>query len=618
MVKEREASDWEKNAIREEFEKAVARNATAAEIDQIRRDIAELLGLSYAQVKAIGAWKREENGLVLKPTQVAGEVNKNDIEEMLDSSESAANRNTKTNENTSLSNALSAIGSSADPTTHEEVLHSAPAPDLATSGHAISFHPQSGAWTDYEHSAIKGVWRYAEADMIDQCVDKSPEVRANMRIICTPGIKCYLEVRHLLALGFRGENIIAVERERKAWRDFEENARELGIKPIFGDLKDLLPTMHGPFDIACIDFVGAGSVDNLQIVEMLPLAPRAIVSINVMAKREKTEFQEAMGRLHKTAASDQPQVGRDTMRAGLDKLLHEARQGKKLPTREINRCIVDLVSQGYKNLETHFANDNDMSWEERETMLWYIQRYAGTGKTSTWMNASMIDDLKITANDFSHSDQLKKCSQDKLNQMYVTNEYRELMKFFNAFAMQMIGLVDDPRIFHVQFMADLLNCVTCRRRQIVALKKYRYNSQVGQTPSPFCTSIAVTEVPSREYQKYHPLIYFMQKAMAVIRKQPASREFPIARQTTTRGMVANQTLWSGLNFSVMDGNRKVTSMNFENMLAMLGEYFDRFIPQYPLSQWENQNKLPWERLEDVIEQRKQKSGFITDFTLNGI
>lgn len=73
MAKEREAEQWEKDWIRLEFERLVSAKATALVIDTFRREVADLLGLSYQQVKAIGAWKKkpDQDKLVLEPTRTA-------------------------------------------------------------------------------------------------------------------------------------------------------------------------------------------------------------------------------------------------------------------------------------------------------------------------------------------------------------------------------------------------------------------------------------------------------------------------------------------------------------------------------------------------------------------
>lgn len=453
----------------------------------------------------------------------------------------------------------------------------------------IITHPKSGAWADYEHSAIKETWRRVEARFLDENVDKNPAIREKMQILCTPGIKCHLEIRRLIDLGFKPQNFTVVERDKKAWGDFEKNARELGLKPIFGELQEVVPGLKAPLDIVLLDFVNPGSDKNMSIVENLPLAPRAIVALNVLAKREKSEFQEIMGRLHKSAINKGDKaIGRQIVRSKLEEMQERMRNGYVFNDLEWADFVCKMTQEAYDKIEEHLSLDNDMSWDERETMLWYMQRYAGTLRPESWLLPNMIHNFQINPARYTNPDHFKSLSLNKQKNVAIVAAYKDLLRFFNMWAMNMISIIPDSRLMHVQFMTDLLNCITFGRRQLVSLEKFKYKSKIGKTASPFCTMLALTELPKKDYQQYQSLAHFGIKYAELFQTN--------SRNAAPEGNVNKK---GNIQFSLMQNGQKVFSIEMLTLLNQLKHYFEDFKKKYPLSLWENQHAIPWQELETM-------------------
>lgn len=465
----------------------------------------------------------------------------------------------------------------------------------------VKAHPKSGAWVDYEHNEIKERWRTIEADFIDQNIDKDPEARTKMRILCTPGIKCYLEVRHLLKLGFKPENVVAIERDKKGWPDFETNAREIGLQPKFGELKEVVPNLKTPFDIVCLDFVNSGSVENQLILESLPLAPKAVVAINVLAKRERTAFQEMIGRLHKTAATTAPQVGREHMHKEVGDLMESVKNEGPLEPDAWSNRIFDMTANALQAIKSHLSTDNDMSWEERETMLWYMQRYAGTLRDSSWLLPNAMKKIAVDPLQFENPEEARKYPIDKLRMSAVGSCIDELRGFFIHLASISGAIIRDDRILHLQNILDLLNAVIHGRRQIVAMEKYKYKSKVGKTSSPFLTSLCVTELPKKDYRLFQRSAEFAMK-YAEFRWGHNSGELPPIDYKEEES--AMHTGLGFLRLMIVDrakkeGKQNVYGLNMDVLLNELDTYFKRFMKRYPLSTWEGQHAVPWQNLEDL-------------------
>lgn len=160
----------------------------------------------------------------------------------------------------------------------------------------------SGEHADYDNET-KQKWRKEWAQFIDENTDKKN--RSSMRVLCLPGKKC-LEIPLYLQLGFSPKNIVGVEGgDRVARAEFELNALRFGIDYRMCDLEDVLST-EKPFDVVSLDFHGFMGKKNFEICQRVPLADKALVMTNFLARREKgfckeffahlmTRYNEAIG-----------------------------------------------------------------------------------------------------------------------------------------------------------------------------------------------------------------------------------------------------------------------------------------------------------------------------------
>lgn len=152
-----------------------------------------------------------------------------------------------------------------------------------------------GSHANYDNPT-KQLWRETWKTFIAK--HTLPSEREKMKVLCLPGKKC-LEIPLYLDLGFKPQNITGVEGgDDSARMEFHSSAYRYGIKTKLGRLENLLPNDTNIYDVVSLDFTGPISKTCLNIVKMVPLAPKAdcqfntksLFMINLLAKRE-TDIQ---------------------------------------------------------------------------------------------------------------------------------------------------------------------------------------------------------------------------------------------------------------------------------------------------------------------------------------
>ena len=387
----------------------------------------------------------------------------------------------------------------------------------SSKSHQIKVSPLSGAWVDFENSEIKEQWRQVEADFIDRHIDKDPAKRAQMRVLCTPGIKCYKEVQHLLSKGIRPENILAVEREKAAWGEFESNCRSVGIRPVFGDLQEILPHQV-PFDIVCIDFLGQLCKANLRVLHTLPLKDRAIISLNMLAKRESAEIQEELSQLKMqydgTHRSEQSRIQKELLRrpsvtTERSTTLQNATDAHLLHLAEETRRQTDrAISEKFE----------PVSEEVRDVTLWSAMRHAGALNEQQWKFNNMFTPFPFHPTDVAEG------RTDSMNKYVILS--RACTKIFGPDIHRVEAwlhagkLLGDSELYYSWDALAL--CSHIGLRQITALEKYKYLSRVGKAPSPFFTNLAVVEKPKQLYQDVNASAAFLLQSVRQCMRDTAS------------------------------------------------------------------------------------------------
>jgi hypothetical protein len=280
-MKPREAEQWEKDWIRTEFENAVARGAPKNEVSKLRVEMAQEIGLTEHQVRSITAWKREELGLVLKPQELGNEtlpLTKLD------------NRIEVIDEVTNEAIELPIV--EIDEVIIPEIVNKAveateKRPDSEVPSESkIQFLQSGGSADAHEYdNPIKNAWRNKWVQFLDKMIPQNE--RRNKKILCLPAAKC-LEIPLYLQLGFRPENITGVIRkDRKEYtNEFLHNALKYGIKPMVGDLGELLTEDSTQYDVVNLDFEGPVSMSNRIAYDQVLLAEDALIIINLAARRD--------------------------------------------------------------------------------------------------------------------------------------------------------------------------------------------------------------------------------------------------------------------------------------------------------------------------------------------
>ncbi len=153
---------------------------------------------------------------------------------------------------------------------------------------------KSGEHIDYATKS-KEAWRQAWKKFIEDNTDALE--RARMRVLCLPG-KRLLEIPLYIELGFRPENIVAVEGgDRIARADCELTARRYAdqwggnLDLRLATLEEVLETEKQPFDIVSLDFVGQMCAGYLNIASKIPVNEKALSLVTMWTRRWKKEMQ---------------------------------------------------------------------------------------------------------------------------------------------------------------------------------------------------------------------------------------------------------------------------------------------------------------------------------------
>jgi hypothetical protein len=558
----RKPDQREKDEIRSAFERAIEEQATKEQIAELRKNLADRFHLTLQQVSSICAWKRNPNGekLSLEPTKVNQEAK--DVPHEND-------------ENSELTN------------DQEEV------EDLTSFRKSpISTHRKSGAWTDYEHSQVKEKWRTAEMAIFDKHRNSLLKPPEELQVLCTPGIKCHMEVKRLLERGIRPENILAVERVRGAWSEFESNCKALGIVPRFGELKEVLPKLRTKFDVVLLDFLGQYCLSNQEIVYQIPLENRAMIAINMGGKREKKDVQKAMQKEKDTARN----VTADMIETRASELLRDAIDcsNPNIPIDERRARWHRLWKQAYEDVKGQLDNrDITVNDDLRDQELDSLVHCAGIGRSDHWTFPKLIQNIP----QMFDPEKLKELRREEFNQDFIA-----LKNFWTAldlcergvfapfkYALRGSGPLGKQISQKIAPLVDMTGRAAVGHNLVTHLAKYKYFSRVSETPNPFLTTIAFVECPKDVYRKQQPAAHFfaqLTKEAAQDQKDKKERKY---------------------NFSV-DGDkvsvkkledngsqRSLAGINISQLLEAM-QLYEEQNNKYPLNDYEQSKKIERELL----------------------
>jgi hypothetical protein len=251
----RKATDEERCLVREELAQAVIRKATAFEIDEIRRKLAAQLGLTYPQIKAIGAWKKDSSGqLILKPTDVSD--------------------NSKSDSNT-----VDDFSATSD-----EIIM--PADSIVEIENEFG-EIETGEIDPYDNPE-KRDWRMAIRTFAAKYLKRKPAVA------CLPAANWH-EVHEIYdPLKINRSDIYGAEANPELQPTFERKAEDLGTQHYSGTFQKLMRSNTTRYGFVNLDFRGQMCKQSFNVLNDVLLDDVAVVVVNFMRKRERREIQNVL------------------------------------------------------------------------------------------------------------------------------------------------------------------------------------------------------------------------------------------------------------------------------------------------------------------------------------
>ncbi|MDD5026125.1 MAG: hypothetical protein PHH13_01980 [Candidatus Peribacteraceae bacterium] len=562
--------------MRDYIQEGVDRGETEKQIAARRRELAKLFGCTLPQVVGAVAWKRheEEEKLTLEPLELPTP----DAADTVTPTASAAEQKGESvqdqhSPNVDLGGVQLAEQEHRVPLSANDQWKDAP-----DSTRTIRVHPKSGAWTDYEHSQVKEQWRAVEMDFLDRHLDTLGKKPEELKVLCTPGIKCYLEVQHLLRRGIRPENILAVEREDGAWNEFEQNCVACGIRPRYGDLRNVLPNINTKFDVVLLDFLGQYCLAHQEVIYQLPIADKAMIALNMGGKRERKAVQDAMNGVQESAAH----LFTDTAEQRMAELYREAEATESrlmLNPAQRHSRFTRIWGQALRESSAAIKQrDIVVNDEVRGALMHTLLHEVGIARPDNWSLPNMIGKLPLLFG----PDEVRKAFKRDLDPNFIRtkslHKSLERLEFgiLGQFRMAACGLHPELRSMWdtIAPLIDMAGCAATGGKKIVALERYKYLSRVGETPSPYLTDLAVIELPRARYKEQQQSTHF---ALACAREvtrdaiSKRSRKFPIA-------------LGGHLKVTVLEGNRQfhVASIPLDTLLKDMTLY-QTMETDFPLS-----------------------------------
>ena len=274
--------DSAKRAIASTVAHAIAGGATLEQLRTMRAELAEAHRMTIGQVAAVTAWVRIRADKIRMGVNRESEATTDQVitlctrmEDLLRHGDERAlvTAAEQARLPTELARSLWAKATDLFATPQMNVEPRLPAVNSSTSTNSQPVAPaelrtrtlparSSGADTDYD-SPIKIRWRNTWIDFLARHLSGIDVSKAEL--ICLPSKRPAREVQHYLKLGFRPENIHAVEREPAAFEEFRAGCSALGIRAHCGELQDIVSTMPNKFSVVSYDFVSPVGIAVYQL-----------------------------------------------------------------------------------------------------------------------------------------------------------------------------------------------------------------------------------------------------------------------------------------------------------------------------------------------------------------
>lgn len=193
----------------------------------------------------------------------------------------------------------------------------------------------TGARYNYDNP-IKQKYRSAWKNFI--AVNTKPEQRRNMKVLCLPGVKC-LEIPLYLDLGFQPHNIVGVECEPSAFKEFLKSASEYGISVRTTDIINVVN--EDEWDVVNLDFTANVSVNVVNILRNLYLSNNPLFAINLLSQREGHTSKHILDLCHFKYENSKDQTKAPTF---LNMLIMQEEKRKEMQAK-LNRKTVLLDAE---------------------------------------------------------------------------------------------------------------------------------------------------------------------------------------------------------------------------------------------------------------------------------
>lgn len=326
----------------------------------------------------------------------------------------------------------------------------------------------NGATFDYDFE-IKRRWRQCWYDFIDEHTDESE--RADMKVLCLPGRLC-LEIPGYLELGFKPENIIGVEGNREVKDEYERNAAQYGIKPVFGTLEDVVPKLNTPLDVVSLDFTGLCTKALLdRVISKLLLREKAVVLTNFLGARENRNLQDLY----------------QYRKEQIDVAFHL--KGQFL-----------LPEDAYKPLDKKYKEDtfgNSPLKDIRGTVLRsFVESETGRCRSEHWLHSGTLRNL------FKKVIKSNGLDCELLTPYILGLKLTDICNYLETVLKNIIDRTDVIKFLLYFLCEDSLLRIPVTK----AIKKYKYVSRNG---SPFVSDMFAHEAPTQVYEQCNRTVNFI-------------------------------------------------------------------------------------------------------------
>ena len=498
--------------MRSELEAAVALNLSQQKISEIRKQLSLRLGLTLAQITAIGAWKRssDKKGLVLKPIKIEespqtedpvtessnAQFDSTDLQRKLVHKQIArehyelnvAAQRTLDRTRFELRQIFQNYYSQeeVDEMIEEVQLNSS---EIQQYQLLRDVDVKRGERVDYNNNAKKKsrdwwlnlLWHRTQS-----------ENKGGMNILLLPGAECH-EISPVISMGFPPENLRCynLANDPGATATFVRNCQAQGVFGWrLGDLADLLPQETERIHGGNLDFYSWYCEKNERILSYLPLPKngRTYFSVNFAKVREggkiKAVFREIAALFRSPLKLNMP-------RKSLQERLEE-------DNKRVVRGIMD------PNLKTSEAR--------KEALPILIGEHLGMAREENWLCFDEVREIiKAVGQDpnFDDYDSYQKATRAK----YLMHGFE------NAIAVELERAISASPYIHTsegfpQIMATVLFYIANKacfcEPEIIHSEQYEYQSPSGM---PFLSHFIVSENFQAYYGTMQRTIRFYLKVM---------------------------------------------------------------------------------------------------------